>query len=227
MYLNFMALDLSLNHLIILLADSNKIYYKIKTPVKRDRAGVLFKNLQNIINEINFDLHSLDLLFSTVGPGNFNGIRVSLSTIKGFSISNNTQIAGLSSLEALSRSFLNSNNKYICSIIKASPDFYYIEWFNQSNKSIVTPKIININEKIELPVSINDIVLVGNDVELIAKSLNFQGEMYNIDSPSPESLFLLAKEAIISNHYIEPNPKYLREVNAKKPSLWKNTPIVK
>ena len=47
MCLHFMALDLSLNHLIILLADSNKIYYKIKTPVKRDRAGVLFNNLQN------------------------------------------------------------------------------------------------------------------------------------------------------------------------------------
>ena len=92
----------------------------------------------------------------------------------------------------MSPSFANyKDNKYILSIIKASSDFYYIEWFNQFNKSIFAPKFININEKIELPVSINNIVLVGNDVELLAKILNFHGEMYNIDSPSPESLFLI------------------------------------
>lgn len=225
--MNFIALDLSLNHLVIILADINKIHYKNKIPVQRDRAGILFKNLQNIINELKFDLNSLDILFSTVGPGNFNGIRVSLSVIKGFAIAHDTKIAGLSSLEVLCRSFLNKHNKYICSIIKASPDFYYIEWFNQFNKSIFAPKLININEKIELPVSINNIVLVGNDVELLAKILNFHGEMYNIDSPSPESLFLAAKDSIISNNFIEANPIYLREVNAQKPSLWKNNPIVK
>ena len=51
--------------------------------------------------------------------------------------------------------------------------------------------------------------------------------MYNIDSPSPESLFLAAKDNIISNNFIEADPLYLREVNAQKPSLWKNNPIVK
>ena len=227
MYLNFIALDLSLNHLVILLGDTHKIFYKKKIIVKRDRAGLLFNSMQDIINDLNLDLSSLDILFSTIGPGNFNGIRVSLSLVKGFAISNNTKIHGLSSLEAISRSFLNKNNKYILSIIKASSDFYYIEWFNQLHKSIVPQKIININEKIELPVPINDITLVGNDVQLLAEKINFQGEMYNVDSPSPESLFLSAKAAILSNSYIEPNPVYLREVNAAKPSLWKKNPIVK
>ena len=123
-------------------------------------------------------------------------------------------------LKEISRSMkmLSKNKKtiFIGQSVKYSGSSIYVSLKNVPNQ-----------KKIELPVSINDIVLAGNDVELIAKSLNFQGEMYNIDSPSPESLFLLAKESIISNHYIEPNPKYLREVNAKKPSLLKNTPIVK
>ena len=225
--MNFIALDLSLNHLVIILGDTHKIFYKKKIIVQRDRAGLLFKSIQEIINDLNLDLSSLNILFSTIGPGNFNGIRVALSVVKGFAISNNTKIYGLSSLEAISRSFLNRNNKYILSIIKASSDFYYIEWYNQLHKSIVPQKIINISEKIELPVSINDIALVGNDVKLLAKKINFHGEMYNVDSPSPESLFLSAKAAILSNHYIEPNPIYLREVNAQKPSLWKKNPIVK
>ena len=227
MYLKFIVLDLSLSHLVILLADNNKIVYKNRRALKRDRAGILFNSIQDIMNNLNFDLSSLDILFSTIGPGNFNGIRVSLSVAKGFAISNNTKIYGLSSLEAISRSFLNKNNKYILSIIKASPNFYYIEWFDKNNKSITPPKIINLNEDIKLPISITDITLVGNDVKLLAEKINFQGEMYNIDSPSPESLFFSAKVAILSNNYIEPNPVYLREVNAQKPSLWKQNPIVK
>ena len=225
--MNFIAIDLSLNHLVILLGDTHKIFYKKKIIVQRDRSALLFNSIQDIINDLNLDLSSLDILFSTIGPGNFNGIRVALSVVKGFAISNNTKIYGLSTLEAISRSFLNSNNKYILSIIKASTDFYYLEWYNQLHKSIVPQKIININEKIELPVPINDITLVGNDVKLLAKKINFQGETHNVDSPSPESLFLSAKAAILSEHYIEPNPIYLREVNAQKPSLWKKNPIVK
>ena len=225
--MNFIAIDLSLNHLVILLGDTHKIFYKKKIIVQRDRSALLFNSIQDIINDLNLDLSSLDILFSTIGPGNFNGIRVALSVVKGFAISNNTLIYGLSTLEAISRSFLNRNNKYILSIIKASNDFYYIEWYNQLHKSIVPQKIININEKIELPVPINDITLVGNDVKLLAKKINFQGETHNVDSPSPESLFMSAKAAILSEHYIEPNPIYLREVNAQKPSLWKKNPIVK
>ena len=227
MYLNFMVLDLSLSHLVILLAYNNKIIYKNKVALKRDRAGILFNSIQSLISELNLNLSELDILFSTIGPGNFNGIRVSLSFVKGFAITNNTQIAGLSSLEVISRSFSNNNKKKIFSIIKASPNFYYIEFFNQFNKSIVPPRLINIDEEIELPVSINDIVLVGNDVEILAKNINFHGEMYSIDSPTPESLFYTAKDAIISSHFTEPNPIYLREVNAQKPSTWKNNPIIK
>ena len=227
MYLNFIVLDLSLSHLVILLAYNNKIIYKNKVALKRDRAGILFNSIQRLISELNLNLRDLDILFSTIGPGNFNGIRVSLSFVKGFAITNNTQIAGLSSLEAISRSFFNNNKKNIFSIIKASPNFYYIEFFNQFNKSIVPPRLINIDEEIALPVSINDIVLVGNDVEILAKNINFHGEMYSIDSPTPESLFYTAKDSIESSHFIEPNPVYLREVNAQKPSTWKKNPIVK
>ena len=227
MYLNFIVLDLSLSHLVILLAHNNKIVYKNKIALKRDRAGILFNSIQSMISELNLNLSDLDILFSTIGPGNFNGIRVSLSFVKGFAITNNTQIAGLSSLEVISRSFSNNNKKKIFSIIKASPNFYYIEFFNQFNKSIVPPRLINIDEEIELPASINDIVLVGNDVEILAKHINFHGEMYSIDSPTPESLFYTAKDAIVSSHFTEPNPVYLREVNAQKPSTWKKNPIVK
>ena len=206
--------------------DLNNLYYQKCIPLSRDRAGILFNNLEKMIIELKIDLDSIDMLFSTVGPGNFNGIRISLSLIKGLAISKNIKIAGLSSLELMSRSFVNKNCQNICTIIKASPDFYYLEIFDNIYCSVEEAKLININEKIKFPFLDSEMIIVGNDAENIAKVINYMGNSLNLTSPSPEGLLLLVKDKITKKNYIEANPKYLREVNAVKPSLWKRKPIV-
>ena len=226
MYLKFLALDISLNDLIIVYGDHKNLYYKTSIPLIRDRAGLMFTKLEQMINELKIDLASLDTLFSSIGPGNFNGIRISLSLVKGLAISNNTKIAGLSSLELLSRSFVNKNNKNICSFIKASPDFYYFEIYNNLYNSLSTPKLINTKEKIKLPFPDSEMIFVGNDAKKLSKELNFKVETITLASPTPESLYSLVIDAINKNRYLDASPQYLREVNASKPSLWKRKPII-
>ena len=206
--------------------DLNNLYYQKCLPLSKDRAGILFTNLEKMISESKIDLDSIDMLFSTVGPGNFNGIRISLSLIKGLAIAKNTKIAGLSSLELMSRSFVNKNQQNICTIIKASPDFYYLEIFDEFYRSVEEAKLININEKIKFPFLDSQLIIVGNDSKNIAKTIKYKGNYLNLSSSTPEGLYLLVKDTIKNNNYLDANPKYLREVNAVEPSLWKRKPIV-
>jgi len=224
--LKFIALDLSLSHLIMIYGDLNNLYYKKCIPLSKDRAGILFTNLEKMISELKIDLESIDMLFSTVGPGNFNGIRISLSLIKGLAIAKNIKIAGLSSLELMSRSFVNKNQQNICTIIKASPDFYYLQIFDEFYRSVEEAKLININEKIKFPFLDSQLIIVGNDSKNIAKTIKYKGNYLNLSSSTPEGLYLLVKDTIKNNNYLDANPKYLREVNAVEPSLWKRKPIV-
>ena len=224
--MKFLALDVSLSHLIMIYGDLNNLYYKKSVLLNKDRAGLMFSNLEQMVSELQIDLASLDILFSSVGPGNFNGIRISLSLIKGLAISNNTRLAGISSLELLSRSFINKNNKNICTFIKASPGFYYLEIYNNLYTSLSTPKLINLKQDIKFPFPDFEMVFVGNDVEKLSKCINFKGQAINIVSPTPESLYSLVKHRIINNEFMDASPQYLREVNASKPSLWKRKPIV-
>ena len=224
--MKFIALDVSLSHLIIIYGDLNNLYYKKSVPLTKDRAGLMFSNLEKMISELEIDLSSLDILFSSIGPGNFNGIRISLSLIKGIAISNNTKLSGLSSLELISRSFVNKNNQNICAFIKASPDFYYFEIYNNLYISLSQPQLINLKQEIKFPFQDTEMVFVGNDVEKISKSIKFKGKVINIVSPTPESLYTLVKHKITQNEFIEASPQYLREVNASKPSAWKRKPIV-
>jgi len=224
--LKFIALDLSLGHLIMVYGDRNNLYYQKCIPLPKDRAGILFTNLEKMISELKIDLESIDMLFSTVGPGNFNGIRISLSLIKGLAIAKNIKIAGLSSLELMSRSFVNKNQQNICTIIKASPDFYYLQIFDEFYRSVEEAKLININEKIKFPFLDSQLIIVGNDSKNIAKTIKYKGNYLNLSSSTPEGLYLLVKDTIKNNNYLDANPKYLREVNAVEPSLWKRKPIV-
>lgn len=224
--MKFIALDLSLGHLIMVYGDRNNLYYQKCIPLPKDRAGILFTNLEKMISELKIDLESIDMLFSTVGPGNFNGIRISLSLIKGLAIAKNIKIAGLSSLELMSRSFVNKNQQNICTIIKASPDFYYLEIFDEFYRSVEEAKLININEKIKFPFLDSQLIIVGNDSKNIAKTIKYKGNYLNLSSSTPEGLYLLVKDTIKNNNYLDANPKYLREVNAVEPSLWKRKPIV-
>ena len=224
--MKFIALDLSLSHLIMIYGDLNNLYYKKCIPLSKDRAGILFTNLEKMISELKIDLESIDMLFSTVGPGNFNGIRISLSLIKGLAIAKNIKIAGLSSLELMSRSFVNKNQQNICTIIKASPDFYYLQIFDEFYRSVEEAKLININEKIKFPFLDSQLIIVGNDSKNIAKTIKYKGNYLNLSSSTPEGLYLLVKDTIKNNNYLDANPKYLREVNAVEPSLWKRKPIV-
>ena len=224
--MKFIALDLSLGHLIMVYGDRNNLYYQKCIPLPKDRAGILFTNLEKMISELKIDLESIDILFSTVGPGNFNGIRISLSLIKGLAISKNIKIAGLSSLELMSRSFVNKNQQNIGAVIKASPDFYYLEIFDNIYSTVEEAKLININEKIKFPFLDSKMIIVGNDAENIAKVIKYRGNSLSLSSSTAEGLYLLVKDKIKKNNYIEANPMYLREVNAVKPSLWKRKPIV-
>ena len=206
--------------------DRNNLYYQKRIPLPKDRAGILFTNLEKMISELKIDLESIDMLFSTVGPGNFNGIRISLSLIKGLAIAKNIKIAGLSSLELMSRSFVNKNQQNICTIIKASPDFYYLQIFDEFYRSVEEAKLININEKIKFPFLDSQLIIVGNDSKNIAKTIKYKGNYLNLSSSTPEGLYLLVKDTIKNNNYLDANPKYLREVNAVEPSLWKRKPII-
>ena len=58
--------------------DLNNLYYKKSVLLNKDRAGLMFSNLEQMVSKLKIDLSSLDILFSSVGPGNFNGIRISL-----------------------------------------------------------------------------------------------------------------------------------------------------
>jgi len=100
--LNFLAIDISLDNFNLLIGNEKSIIFSKTAKINKDRSQILFDTLNYIQNEKIFEYNKLGIIYSTIGPGNFNGIRISISTIKAFKlVYQKLNISGVSSLDAL------------------------------------------------------------------------------------------------------------------------------
>ena len=223
--MKFLALDLSLRDLIIVIAEDKKVFFSENINLNKNRAAVLFANLEYAMKSVGIDFNDLEFIFSTVGPGNFNGIRISLSFVRGVSLGTNAIAAGISTMECLARSINTTKN--IGVIIKAYPEHFYVQWFDKMCTPITKPELMQINTKINIPVKPEDLILVGNGSSVFAKKLDFQGQTIDMQSPASSGLLNSAKKEILKNKLHPPEPLYLRPFEATEPSQWKNSPTVR
>ena len=60
-----------------------------------------FESIDLALKEINIELKDINLIGVGIGPGSFTGLRIGLSTTKGFSFATGKPIVAVSTLEAL------------------------------------------------------------------------------------------------------------------------------
>ena len=84
--MSFIAIDISLDNFNLLIGNKSKIIFSKTEKVYKDRSNILFETLHYIQNEKIFDFKNIEKIYSTIGPGNYNGIRISISAIKAFKL---------------------------------------------------------------------------------------------------------------------------------------------
>lgn len=108
---------------IAILADS-QIMYEIYINTGLNHSLVLLPELDKALHTLNIDLKDLDLFVTTTGPGSFTGLRIGLSTLKGFALSQNKPLVGVSTLEALAHNIC-ADDFLICPIMNGPMEEIY------------------------------------------------------------------------------------------------------
>tara|TARA_Y100001936_G_scaffold42213_1_gene40894 strand:- start:2067 stop:2741 length:675 start_codon:yes stop_codon:yes gene_type:complete len=224
--LNFLAIDISLDNFNLLIGNEKSIIFSKTAKINKDRSQILFDTLNYIQNEKIFEYNKLGIIFSTIGPGNFNGIRISISTIKAFKlVYKKLSISGVSSLDALIRSKSKSDLN-TCVAIKSSPGYLYTQCYDKFFKPLNNVEVLCLENEIKLPISKNSFRLIGNGSEDLAEKLDCKVTRHNNNTITIEGLYDSINSMINNNNYIDPTPLYLRNTNIVKPAKWKKAPIV-
>jgi len=91
---------------------------------EREQAAKLIPMVQDVMAEAGVAFNDLGLIVTTVGPGSFTGLRISLSAARSFGLSLNLPVLGMSTLEMMARSAVPESKDCLVILESKRTDFY-------------------------------------------------------------------------------------------------------
>ena len=157
--MNFLSIDCSMDIGSLFVKAKNKTFSKV---LQNDKSNndLLMKQILDFFMENNLKLDDISQIFVNQGPGNFSGLRGSLATAKGISLSKNLNLFGYNTFIWLCVKFFNKKDS-ICSFIKFR-EKYFIKKFDKN---------LNSTSKVE-EITVNEIIIkYGNNFKVIPKNM--------------------------------------------------------
>ena len=131
--MNFLSIDCSIDIGSLFVKIENKTFSKVLQSDKSNN-DLLMKQILVFFEENNLKFDDLSRIFVNQGPGNFSGLRGSLATAKGVSLSKNLNLFGYNTFIWSCAKFFNKKDP-IYSLIKFR-EKYFIKKFDKNLNSI-------------------------------------------------------------------------------------------
>ena len=144
--------------------DEKNIDYTLTMDEKVKHSEGLFLYIEKALFETGFEIGDFDYLACVVGPGSFTGIRVGMSTIKGFNKAKNKKIVPINTFEILASTCKNS----VVLLNSTNTSCYYAKI---KNKSIVETGVVNKTDIVDK--------FQGFEFVLLKEEQNLIGVEYN------------------------------------------------
>ena len=77
-----------------------------KLPIPNGHASLLHNLVNEVFSETNYSLHNLDAIAISIGPGSYTGLRVGVSSVKGFAFALNIPVIAVNTLQSLAAHFI-------------------------------------------------------------------------------------------------------------------------
>jgi tRNA threonylcarbamoyl adenosine modification protein YeaZ len=127
--MNFLSIDCSTDIGSLFIKTENKTFSKVLQSDKFNN-DLLMKQILHFLDKCNLNIDDISKIYINQGPGNFSGLRGSLSIAKGISISKNLKLFGYNTFIWASVKFFQKSD-FIYSIIKFR-EKYFIKKFNSN-----------------------------------------------------------------------------------------------
>lgn len=194
-----LAFDTSAAHCAAALLLGDTILSERLEPMHKGQAERLFPLLEELLAENGKGWADLDAISVCVGPGNFTGVRIAVSSARGLALSLNIPAVGISKLEAMAY----DTNGHVTSALDARRDQVYLQSF-KDGQAISEPQMASISEVPHQKTAIrtmSDEILdiagaqgVDNIVSAIA---HIAATRFNQESPRPAPLYLRPADAAL------------------------------
>ncbi len=124
--MKYLAIDTSGDYLVIVMKDGDKMLCRNQKIPGVKHSVSLMPEIENMSIELGLDLKEVDFFACTTGPGSFTGIRIGVSTIKGFADAYAKPVLPVTTLEALAYTEVGKR----LAVIDAKHDHFYAQGYD-------------------------------------------------------------------------------------------------
>ena len=200
--------------------------FEVRLNVKSTYSERLMTTIDYALKQSGCTICDMDFFAVATGPGSFTGLRIGLSTVKGFSYATGKPVVSVPTLEALAQNFPFCRYP-VCTMLDARKKEVYMalfEWKNEGLVRLISEMSIKVNKALERINEHDKVVFTGDGVILYKNEIvSLMGERAVFASPekmlpSPASVACIGIQKALRGEFSEPVnlvPFYIRRSEAE------------
>ncbi len=111
-----LGIDTSTNQGSVAIAKDGSLLSESFLPLNSSYSKTLINSLDDLLKKCKIGINDIDGFAVSIGPGSFTGLRIGLSTCKGFNLATGKPIVPVGTLDAIAESFLSDSGVFQSSI---------------------------------------------------------------------------------------------------------------
>ena len=121
---------------VAIMDDLSGLIAEVRLNVKSTHSERLMTGIDHVLRQAGLRISDMDVFAVAIGPGSFTGLRIGLSTVKGFSYATGKPIVSVPTLEALAWNFPYCRYP-VCTMLDARKKEVYTALFKWDKKGFV------------------------------------------------------------------------------------------
>jgi tRNA threonylcarbamoyl adenosine modification protein YeaZ len=200
MYL--LGIDTSSEWLIVTLGEDAKVLNVYCERVFKKHVEVLHSAILKLLEKSNLNIKDIDLFVVVKGPGSFTGIRIAVTSVKGFGYALNKPCVSLTTLDLIARNAIDEKGEFIRPVIDARRNQVYTALYKKGEANLVRKsdyqllKIESLMEKIE-----PGCILIGDGISSYKKIIENYRNRKSFLLIEEESKWIINPRNIIAMGY--------------------------
>ncbi|MBI5682370.1 MAG: tRNA (adenosine(37)-N6)-threonylcarbamoyltransferase complex dimerization subunit type 1 TsaB [Deltaproteobacteria bacterium] len=137
--MKILAIDTGMPSGSIAILEDDSLIAECMPCAEKTHAEKLLPSIDSILKSSGIRLNDIDCFAVTIGPGSFTGLRIGISTVKGFAWCLKKPVVGVSTLKTLAMNILHSD-KLICPILDARKEEIYAGIYKREEETLTAEK---------------------------------------------------------------------------------------
>ncbi len=134
--MKILAIDTSTMLGGIAIMDEQGLIAESRLNIRSTHSERLMTEIEHCLKQAGLKISDIDVFAVAIGPGSFTGLRIGLSTVKGFSYATGKPIVSVPTLEALAWNFPYSRYP-VCTMLDARKKEVYAALFKWENENFI------------------------------------------------------------------------------------------